>query len=114
MPRTAPDTYRGSKNKRRQAPLAHSSLPEGSQHPGHVEAIQHLLELLAAFFSQHVACSRVGEGRGRRSRAAAGPSWQAWAKATTLITIEVQLLQFGLVRHGLGDSQSSISLDFTE
>lgn len=42
------------------------ALPEGRQHPGHVEAVQHLLQLLTAFFSQGVACSR---GRGRRVRA---------------------------------------------
>lgn len=42
------------------SPYAPRAAPEGRQHLGHVEAVQNLLELLTAFFSQGVACSGGG------------------------------------------------------
>lgn len=50
------------------------ALPEGRQHPGHVEAVQHLLQLLTAFFSQGVACSPGRERRVRVGAAARAPA----------------------------------------
>lgn len=85
-------------------------LPEGRQHCGHVEAFQHFLQLLTAFFSQHVACSQ-GTGRGS-AEGGAHPAGRDRGHPTP--TIEVQFLQFRLVCHGLSNGQSSLSLDLTE
>lgn len=80
-----------------------------------MEAVQSLLQLLAAFFSQRVACSgQGGEQTGVRVRVRVRPPGRPVPRPRPLLTIEVQFLQLGLVCHSLRHRQSSVSLDLTE